>query len=37
MGNDQDDLDRKLQAEKLRDIMKDRLEFLIHRILERLQ
>ena len=24
MGNDNDDLDRKLQAEKLRDIMKER-------------
>lgn len=24
MGNDKDDLDRKLQAEKLRDIMKER-------------
>jgi hypothetical protein len=27
MGNDQDDLDRKLQAEKLRDIMQNRFDF----------
>jgi hypothetical protein len=27
MGNDRDDLDRKLQAEKLRDIMQNRFEF----------
>jgi hypothetical protein len=26
MGNDRDDLDRKLQAEKLRDIMKNRFD-----------
>jgi hypothetical protein len=29
MGNDQDDLDRKLQAEKLRDIMQNRFDLFL--------
>jgi hypothetical protein len=29
MGNDKDDVDRKLQAEKLRDIMKNRFDYFL--------
>ena len=29
MGNDKDDLDRKLQAEKLREIMQNRFDFFL--------
>jgi len=32
MGNDRDDLDRKLQAEKLRDIMQNRFDSFLSKI-----
>jgi len=34
MGNDRDDLDRKLQAEKLRDIMQNRFDWFFFRKLK---